>query len=91
MSGPGRAFRRMTIAAFWRRATPAATTRALSSATVHNEVNARRSTAARSANHRLTMGRSIADDRPEGNWRGLLSHVRCVHWRGVPLSRPVQK
>ena len=69
----------MTIDAFWRRATAAATTRDLSSATVHNELTARRSTAARSANHRLTVGLSIADDRPEGNWRELFCHVRCVH------------
>ena len=79
MSGPRQAFRRMTIDAFWRRATAAATTRDLSSATVHNELTARRSTAARSAIQRLTVGLSVADDCPEGNWRELLSHVRCAY------------
>ena len=79
MSGPGWAFRRMTIDTFWRCATSAATMRDPSNATDHNELTARRSTAARSAIHRLTVGLSIADDGPEGNWRGPLSHVRCVY------------
>ena len=69
----------MTIDTFWWGATSAATMRDPSNATDHNELTARRSTAARSAIHRLTVGLSVADDCPEGNWRGLLSHVRCVY------------
>ena len=79
MCGPGRAFRWMTMDTFWRCATRGATTRGPSSAKDHNGLTARRSTAARSAIHRLTVGLSIADARPEGNWRGLLCNVRCVH------------
>ena len=79
LSGPGRAFRRMTIDTFWRCATSAASMRDTSNATNHNELTARRSTAARSAIHKLTLGLSIADARPEGNWHVLLCHVRCVY------------
>ena len=89
MSGPGREFRRMTIDASLRCATAAATTRDLSSATVHNELTARRSTAARSANHFLTMGLSTTDGGSGGNRRGS-SVIRGASIDTTPLSERAQ-
>ena len=93
MYAPRQAFRWLTIDGLWRCAILAATTRDPSNATDHNELTARRSTAARSANHRLTMGRSTTDDGLGGPRRA--SSVICgASIDATTLSeraRPVQR
>ena len=59
--------RQASIEAFWRCTSAMTTARDSSSAKVHNQLTARRSTAARSANHKLIMELSSGDDFPGGN------------------------
>ena len=59
--------RQASIEAFWRCTSAMTTARDSSSAKVHNQLTARRSTAARSANPKLIMELSSGDDFPGGN------------------------
>ena len=50
-------------------------------AKVHNQLTARRSTAARSANHKLTIELAISDDFPEGKLDSLCISVASAYLR----------
>ena len=67
----GRATRRECIDEFWRCTSAVTTARDSLNAKVHNQLTARRSTAARSANHELTMELSSSDAFPEGKLDSL--------------------